>query len=107
MKIYLLLKLRSLLYYQPQGQKDTPRKPLVKSSRPPIDFSDSEREESEYETEGEEDERAPQRRRIDELEEEDEYEEDDHDEEERAANEASDEEPEVCRYFFGTFHPNC
>ncbi|KAF7112437.1 hypothetical protein RHSIM_RhsimUnG0229200 [Rhododendron simsii] len=79
---------------KPQGQKDTPRKPLVKSSRPPIDFSDSEREESEYETEGEEDERAPQRRRVDELEEEDEYEEDDHDEEERAANEASDEEPE-------------
>ncbi|XP_058194792.1 protein LEO1 homolog isoform X2 [Rhododendron vialii] len=79
---------------KPQGQKDTPRKPLVKSSRPPIDFSDSEREESEYETEGEEDERAPQRRRVDELEEEDEYEEDDHDDEERAANESSDEEPE-------------
>lgn len=74
-------------------QKDTPRKPLVKSSRPPIDFSDSEREESEYETDGEEDDRVPQHRRVEDLEEEDEYEDDDHDED-AVANAASEEEPE-------------
>lgn len=76
----------------------------MKSSRPPIDFSDSEREESEYETDGEEDDRAPQHRRVEELEEEDEYEDDDHDED-AVANEASEEEPEVCRSFLEHFVP--
>ncbi|XAR65526.1 hypothetical protein NMG60_11009677 [Bertholletia excelsa] len=80
-----------------KGSKDISRRtsfPPAKSSRRPVDFSESEREESEYETEGEEDDRSPQRRRDEEPEQEDEYEEDDHDEEEAAANEESEEEPE-------------
>ncbi|KAA8541022.1 hypothetical protein F0562_024840 [Nyssa sinensis] len=80
-----------------KGHKDIPRKsslPAVKSSRRPVDFSESEREESEYESDGEEEERTPPRRRAEEPEREDEEEEEEHDEEEAVANEASEEEAE-------------
>ncbi|KAF4392616.1 protein LEO1 homolog [Cannabis sativa] len=85
-----------------QGSRDIPRKssaPPAKSSRHPVDFSDSEREESEYETDGEEDERSPPRKRVEEPEqeyEEDEEEEEDHDEAER--HELSEEEAEEPKY---------
>ncbi|XP_057951709.1 protein LEO1 homolog [Malania oleifera] len=83
-----------------KGHKETPRKssvPAVKTSRRPVDFSDSEREESEYESDGEEDERSPPRKRTVESEleyEEEEEDEEQHDDEEAAANEASEEEEE-------------
>ncbi|XVF11814.1 hypothetical protein REPUB_Repub08aG0059900 [Reevesia pubescens] len=66
-----------------QGYREIPRKLSlsdVKSSRRPINFSESDREESEYETEGEEDERSPHNRIEDE---EPEYEESEEEEEER------------------------
>ncbi|CAA0826603.1 Protein LEO1 homolog [Striga hermonthica] len=47
------------------GPKDVHRKvshPAAKSSRRPVEFSESEKEESEYETEGEEDENSPPHR---------------------------------------------
>lgn len=74
----------------------------VKSSRRPIDFSESDREESEYETEGEEDERSPHKK----IEgEEPEYDEEDEEEEEERddevdANRASEEEEEEAAVFF-------
>ncbi|KAK7821730.1 protein LEO1 homolog isoform X1 [Quercus suber] len=82
-----------------QGPKDIPRKsslPTAKSSRRPVDFSDSEREESEYESDGEEDERSPPRKRAEEpvQEYEEEEEEEEHDEQEAEVNEASEEEEE-------------
>ncbi|KAM3703470.1 hypothetical protein ACJW31_04G098800 [Castanea mollissima] len=80
-----------------KGPKDIPRKsslPTAKSSRRPVDFSDSEREESEYESDGEEDERSPPRKRAEEpvQEYEEEEEEEEHDEQEAEVNEASEEE---------------
>lgn len=102
--VVLLIKSRLFLYYYSQGHKDIPRKSslsAVKSSRRPVDFSDSEREESEYESDGEEDERSFSRKRAEEPEEEyaeEEEEEDEHDEEEAEANEESEEEVEVCRF---------
>ncbi|KAK2973858.1 hypothetical protein RJ640_003266 [Escallonia rubra] len=72
-----------------------PRKsslPAAKSSRPPVDLSESEREESEYETDGEEDERSPPHRRS-EADLDDDEEEEYHDEE-ALADEASEEEAE-------------
>ncbi|KAI4343945.1 hypothetical protein L6164_011233 [Bauhinia variegata] len=83
-----------------QGPKDIPRKsslPHAKSSRRPIDFSDDEREESEYETDGEEDERTLSRKRAEEPEpdyEDEEEEEEEHYEDEPQVNDASDEEEE-------------
>ncbi|XP_065622626.1 protein LEO1 homolog isoform X2 [Quercus suber] len=82
-----------------KGPKDIPRKsslPTAKSSRRPVDFSDSEREESEYESDGEEDERSPPRKRAEEpvQEYEEEEEEEEHDEQEAEVNEASEEEEE-------------
>lgn len=83
-----------------KGHKDIPRKSslsAIKSSRRPVDFSDSEREESEYESDGEEDERSFSRKRAEEPEEEyaeEDEEEDEHDEEEAEANEESEEEVE-------------
>ncbi|XP_024976368.1 protein LEO1 homolog isoform X1 [Cynara cardunculus var. scolymus] len=79
-----------------QGHKDTPRKSslnAIKSSRRPVDDYESEREESEYETEGEEDERSPPRRRAEEPER---YDDEDEEEqyEEALADEASEEETE-------------
>ncbi|XP_071702476.1 protein LEO1 homolog [Rutidosis leptorrhynchoides] len=77
-----------------QGYKDARGKSSLhsmKSSRRPVDDYESEREESEYETEGEEDERSPPRRRADmadgydDEEEEEQY-------EEALADEASEEE---------------
>lgn len=63
-----------------------------------MDFSDSDRGESEYESDGEEDERSPPRRRVEEPEQEYEEEEGEeegyHEEEER--NEMSEDEAEVC-----------
>ncbi|KAG2679427.1 hypothetical protein I3843_11G050300 [Carya illinoinensis] len=80
-----------------QGPKDIPRKssvPSAKLSRRPVDFSDSDREESEYETDGEEDERSPRRKRVEEpVQEYDEEEEEEH-EEEAEVKEASEEEEE-------------
>ncbi|XP_021286136.1 protein LEO1 homolog isoform X1 [Herrania umbratica] len=85
-----------------QGYRDIPRKSSlsdVKSSRRTIDFSESDREESEYETEGEEDERSPHKRIEDE---EPEYDEEDEEEEEERddevdANRASEEEEEEAQ----------
>ncbi|KAF5477130.1 hypothetical protein F2P56_003802 [Juglans regia] len=78
-----------------KGPKDIPRKssvPSAKLSRRPVDFSDSDREESEYETDGEEDERSPRRKRVEEpVQEYDEEEEEEH-EEEAEVKEASEEE---------------
>jgi RNA polymerase-associated protein LEO1 len=72
--------------------RGAPRKPSFPPSRPPRrqEYSESEREESEYETEGEDIEHSPTAGREDELDEEDEYEED---VEEEAA--MSDEEIQV------------
>ncbi|PON70324.1 Leo1-like protein [Trema orientale] len=80
-----------------KGSRDIPRKSSApaKSSRRPVGFSDSERGESEYESDGEEDERSPPRKRIEEPEqeyEEDEEEEEEYQDEER--NELSEEEAE-------------
>ncbi|PQP95856.1 protein LEO1 homolog isoform X1 [Prunus yedoensis var. nudiflora] len=82
-----------------KGTKDIPRKsslPTAKSSRRSMDFSDSERGESEYETDGEEDEISPPRKRAEdpEPEYEDEEEEEEEEHEEAEVNEASDEEAE-------------
>ncbi|XP_044477084.1 protein LEO1 homolog isoform X2 [Mangifera indica] len=83
-----------------KGHRDIPWKsslPAAKSSKRPVDFSDSEREESEYETDGEEDERSP-RKRVDEPEQEyDEEEEgeEEHEEEEQDMNRVSEEEEET------------
>lgn len=62
-----------------------------------MDLSDSERGESEYETDGEEDERSPPRKRATDpaLEYEDEEEDDYEEHEEAEVNEASEEEAEV------------
>lgn len=80
-----------------QGARDIPRKSSLstaKSSHRPVDFSDSDRGESEYESDGEEDERSPPRRRVEEpeqeYEEEEEEEEGYHEEEER--NEMSEDD---------------
>ncbi|KAL6880479.1 hypothetical protein ACP4OV_012044 [Aristida adscensionis] len=60
--------------------RSVPRKPSFPPARQPRrqadEYSESEREESEYETEGEDIEHSPAQRREDELDEEDEYEED-------------------------------
>ncbi|KAG2639478.1 hypothetical protein PVAP13_2KG009900 [Panicum virgatum] len=60
--------------------RNVPRKPSYAPARPPRrqadEYSESEREESEYETDGEDIEHSPTRGREDELDEEDEYEED-------------------------------
>ncbi|KAK3015092.1 hypothetical protein RJ639_006654, partial [Escallonia herrerae] len=72
-----------------------PRKsslPAAKSSRPPVDLFESEREESEYETDGEEDERSPPHRRSEaDL---DDDEEEEYQDGEALADEASEEEAE-------------
>ncbi|KAG2631237.1 hypothetical protein PVAP13_2NG007791 [Panicum virgatum] len=64
--------------------RNVPRKPSYAPARPPRrqadEYSESEREESEYETDGEDIEHSPTRGREDELDEEDEYEEDAEDE---------------------------
>ncbi|KAJ1422298.1 Leo1-like protein [Sesbania bispinosa] len=81
-----------------RGPKDIPRKssfPPAKSSRHPMGYPDDEREESEYETDDEEDERPPSRKRDEDTE--PEYEDDDeeeHYEEAAQVNDASDEEEE-------------
>ncbi|OWM90378.1 hypothetical protein CDL15_Pgr014680 [Punica granatum] len=84
-----------------KAQREIPRKssaPPAKSSRRPVEFSESEREESEYESYGEEEERSPIRRRVEELEheyEEDEEEEaEEHDDEEEADGHVASEEDE-------------
>ncbi|KAG6752987.1 hypothetical protein POTOM_043031 [Populus tomentosa] len=80
-----------------KGQRDIPRKSsmsAVKSSKRPVDFSDSEREESEYETDGDEYERSPVHKRVDEPEHEYEEEEEEHYEEDTEVNGASEEEEE-------------
>ncbi|XVF49981.1 hypothetical protein PTKIN_Ptkin04bG0059500 [Pterospermum kingtungense] len=92
---------------KPQSYRDIPRKSSssdVKSSRRPIGFSESDREESEYETEGAEDERSPHNRIEDE---EPEYEESEEEEEryeelDTNTNKASEEEEEaeVLIYYF-------
>uniref|UniRef100_A0ACD5UA01 Uncharacterized protein n=1 Tax=Avena sativa TaxID=4498 RepID=A0ACD5UA01_AVESA len=74
-----------------------PRKPSFPPSRPPRrqEYSESEREESEYETEGEDIEHSPAAGREDELDEEDEYEEDV--EEEAAMSDEEIQEPKRKR----------
>ncbi|OVA00791.1 Leo1-like protein [Macleaya cordata] len=79
-----------------QVHKETPQKSSLASaraSRRPVEFSDSEREESEYESDGYEEEASPSRKRAEEPENED----DEQDEEEAGANEASEEEAEEPR----------
>lgn len=78
-----------------QGLKDVSRKLSVapKSSRRPVDFSDSEREESEYETDGGEEERSPERR-MEDSEPEWQDSEDEEQEEEPVEGGASEEEAE-------------
>lgn len=83
----------------------------VKSSKRPVDFSDSEREESEYETDGDEYERSPVHKRVDEPEHEYEEEEEEHYEEDTEVNGASEEE-EVCESIllfclYCLFHNHC
>ncbi|XP_041998268.1 protein LEO1 homolog isoform X2 [Salvia splendens] len=78
-----------------KGPKDMPRKSTfqaAKSSRRPVDFSDSEKEESEYETEGEEDEGSPPHRRHEEAEQD--YGEEDEELQQREQEEAYDESEE-------------
>lgn len=94
-----------------KGPKDIPRKsslPAVKPSRRPVDFSDSEREESEYETDGEEDYRSPPRKRVEEPEPEYEEEEEEEDEEEHEGevdvNRVSEEEEEEHEEDYGGTH---
>ncbi|DAD49807.1 TPA_asm: hypothetical protein HUJ06_000139 [Nelumbo nucifera] len=83
-----------------RAHKDIPRKPslpAVRSSRRPVEeFSESEREESEYESDGDEGERSPPRKRAEEPENGDE-EDDEQEEEDTGANEASEEEDEELR----------
>ncbi|KAG6584418.1 Protein LEO1-like protein, partial [Cucurbita argyrosperma subsp. sororia] len=79
-----------------KGTRDIPRKPSLpasKSSGRPVDFSDSEREESEYETEGEDD--AHGRVEEPEQEYEEEGEEDYERDEEAEVNEVSDVDEEA------------
>ncbi|KAG6412300.1 hypothetical protein SASPL_124975 [Salvia splendens] len=103
--IHMLLSLfiENLIYTLPnifywgyfQGPKDMPRKSTfqaAKSSRRPVDFSDSEKEESEYETEGEEDEGSPPHRRHEEAEQD--YGEEDEELQQREQEEAYDESEE-------------
>ncbi|KAL6647658.1 hypothetical protein ACP70R_015095 [Stipagrostis hirtigluma subsp. patula] len=86
--------------------RSVPRKPSFPPARPPRrqadEYSESEREESEYETEGEDIENSPVHRREDELEEEDEYEEDV--EEEAALSDEEMEAPKRKRESGGTSH---
>ncbi|KAJ1406250.1 Leo1-like protein [Sesbania bispinosa] len=80
-----------------QGPKNIPRKssfPPAKSSRHPMGYPDDEREESEYETDDEEDERPPSRKRDEDTEPEYEDDEEEHYEEAAQVNDASDEEEE-------------
>ncbi|XP_057805093.1 protein LEO1 homolog [Salvia miltiorrhiza] len=77
-----------------KGPKDIPRKSTFqasKSSRRPVDFSESEKEESEYETEGEE-EGSPPHRRHEEAEQD--YGDEDEEPEQREQEEAYDESEE-------------
>ncbi|GAB4860866.1 hypothetical protein Ancab_036026 [Ancistrocladus abbreviatus] len=78
-----------------RGLRETPRKSSLsaaRSSRRPVSFSESDREESEYETEGEEEERTPPHKSIEDSE--PEYEDEEHDEEEGGDDVASDEDTE-------------
>ncbi|XP_061346651.1 protein LEO1 homolog isoform X2 [Gastrolobium bilobum] len=80
-----------------KGPKDIPRKsplPPAKSSQHPMDYSDDDREESEYETDGEEDERPLSHKREDTEPEYEGEEEEEHYEEEAQVNDSSDEEEE-------------
>ena len=90
-EIYFLSCQNGVLFgLQSQVQKDIPHKSSVMSSRRPVDFSESEREEFEYETEGEEVERSsPPGWRVEEPEQEDDEEELEHDEDEAEINETS------------------
>ncbi|XP_062187088.1 protein LEO1 homolog [Phragmites australis] len=71
---------RRIINAKSNMSRSVPRKPSFPPARPPRrqadEYSESEREESEYETEGEDIEHSPTRGREDELDEEDEYEED-------------------------------
>ena len=79
--------------------KSVPRKPSLPAARPARrqvqEYSESDREESEYESDGEDIERSPAHTREDEADDEDEYEEDEADEEAPGANSVSEEEDEV------------
>ncbi|KAL0416026.1 UNVERIFIED_CONTAM: protein LEO1 [Sesamum latifolium] len=80
-----------------KGPKDIPRKsalPAAKSSRRPVDFSESEKEESEYETEGDEGEGSPPHRRDEEAEED--YAEEDEEHEQREEEATYDESEEAA-----------
>ncbi|PIN03742.1 hypothetical protein CDL12_23727 [Handroanthus impetiginosus] len=83
-----------------KGPKDIPRKsalPAAKSSRRPVDFSESERDESEYETEGEEDEGSPPHRRDEEAEQDYAEEDEEHEQREEEETYESEEEAEEPR----------
>uniref|UniRef100_A0A1D1ZB00 RNA polymerase-associated protein LEO1 n=1 Tax=Anthurium amnicola TaxID=1678845 RepID=A0A1D1ZB00_9ARAE len=77
--------------------KDVSRKPSlpVRSLRRPVDeYSESDREESEYETDGDEGERSPVHKRTEESDNEDEYDEEQEAEESAGANALSEEDEE-------------
>ncbi|XP_010922107.1 protein LEO1 homolog isoform X2 [Elaeis guineensis] len=81
--------------------KNVPRKPSLPTARPARrqveEYSESDKEESEYESDGEDIERSPAHTREDEADDEDEYEEDEADEEAPGANSVSEEEDEEPR----------
>ncbi|KZV21701.1 hypothetical protein F511_02859 [Dorcoceras hygrometricum] len=84
-----------------KGPKDMSHKsayPVAKSSRRPVEFSDSEKEESEYETEGEDDEDSPSHRRDEEAEQDYAEEEEEHEQgEEEETYVESEEEAEEAK----------
>lgn len=86
--------------FKAQGFKDMSRKPSAgsKTSRRPVDFDDSDGGASEYETDGGEEERTPERR-MEDSEPEWEDSEDEEQEEAGADGGASEEEAEVLTYF--------
>ena len=84
--------------------KSVPRKPSLPAARPARrqvqEYSESDREESEYESDGEDIERSPAHTREDEPDHEDEYEEDEADEEALGANSSSEEDEDEVRHAF-------
>uniref|UniRef100_A0A7N0TPH0 RNA polymerase-associated protein LEO1 n=1 Tax=Kalanchoe fedtschenkoi TaxID=63787 RepID=A0A7N0TPH0_KALFE len=84
---------------KPQGHRPVPRKPPppTKSSKRPVDFSDSERDESEYETDGDEYGRSPPRKKQEvrepEYDDEEEYQDEEEEEEANASSDEAKKEP--------------
>lgn len=92
-----MLKSKIGLYFQGRGSRDIHRNVAssVAKSRRPVEFSESEREESEYETEGEEDDGSPPRRSYQEAEQDYGEEDVEHEQGEEETYAESEEEAEV------------